>query len=173
MNAAGTKKAIADLLGIPPTNSALEEGDRVEALVPFLDDELGYVVEWLVDEEGMLRSEALRARSSFLRFVALSHLADRSALTDCPLVPPEDADRFWHAFLLFTASYRRWCERCMPGGRFLNHFPHQGNTAAWRQCQSALSRTFNVLEECCGSSSAFTEDALPDSYANAIWPPTP
>lgn len=56
-----------------------------------------------------------------------------------PLSPSRLVDAGWHAFILDTREYRRFCRRI--AGRFIDHVPTGGVAADPGEPASALSRT--------------------------------
>ncbi|MSR48190.1 MAG: hypothetical protein EXS13_14210 [Planctomycetes bacterium] len=65
-----------------------------------------------------------------------------------PIQQVESIDRLWHAFVLNTKLYRRFCDRCF--GRYIDHDPLDRNVAELSKKQYARF-TLATLEQEFGS----------------------
>ncbi|MFE5945288.1 glycine-rich domain-containing protein [Streptomyces sp. NPDC056480] len=63
--------------------------------------------------------------------------------TDEPLSPSEPVDWGWHAFLLRTQAYQRFCEQ--HAGRFVHHHPGVADTAEHGGSERARNRTLAAI----------------------------
>jgi len=69
----------------------------------------------LKDHKDVSLEYAKSSRISFLRWASLQYFTEES------LVPSLKVDRFWHAFLMFTDDYQKWCDGHF--GKFMHHYP--------------------------------------------------
>ena len=76
---------------------------------------LALVRERLVKKNGMTEQKAQTAETHFLRFVLLTEVADG------PISPTKLGDDYWHEFLMFTRTYRSWCQWHF--GEMIDHEP--------------------------------------------------
>ncbi|MDX3342831.1 hypothetical protein PV409_33265 [Streptomyces sp. ME02-6979.5a] len=76
------------------------------------------IADFTVMHFGQDRNKAERATDQALAFVATV------ATATVKMVPSDDVDAAFHAFILHTAAYREFCETY--AGRFLEHNPRPG-----------------------------------------------
>lgn len=115
------------------------------------------LLERLVEKEGFTASEAAEAFIDVKRFLYLCHIRNSQGTH---LSPPERIDRAWHAFLLFTKQYARFCDQHF--GVFIHHIPY---TLAQRAVMRARGESLKTLK----ATIALASDAFGDLGAN--WMP--
>ncbi|MFJ1594286.1 hypothetical protein ACIOD0_29180 [Kitasatospora albolonga] len=76
------------------------------------------IADFTVTHFGQDRAKAERATDQALAFVATV------ATATVKMVPSDDVDAAFHAFILHTTAYREFCETYV--GRFLEHNPRPG-----------------------------------------------
>ncbi len=86
------------------------------------------LVDRTVTDFGVDPSLAPRVVDQALVFLAT---AGQTADTDIPLRPSKAVDPGWHAFLMYTRSYRAFCDQV--AGRFLDHVPDDDPTVSSAQ----------------------------------------
>lgn len=70
---------------------------------------------YLISREGQPPARTSAAERAFLKYMTLVSCANES------IAPSEEADTFWHAFILHTVLYDAWCRKHF--GRFVHHVP--------------------------------------------------
>jgi hypothetical protein len=117
-------------------DSSLLSRDKRHAIRLLCQEKLQFVIERLVSE-GSSIAEAARCRQEFLQFCILVMIYDQS------IVPTMLADKFWHAFLMYTEEYQRFCGSYF--GRFVHHRPTNSPSSAANDSSSKLKMS-QVLE---------------------------
>lgn len=102
-------------LGMKPEFLDRAEPDYRQFLERLSQEQLGDVVSKYAHEKNVTLDEAASHRDSFLRFMALTKLTNKS------LSPDRSSDEFWHSFLAHTREYAAFCDRHF--GTFVHHEP--------------------------------------------------
>lgn len=90
--------------------------DQVAAWERLREYDLLDVERWFAEKTGVPRAFAEECSDELRRYFFLAFLAgERNGMTACPV------DQFWHFFLTFTPTYRRFVEETV--GWFVNHNP--------------------------------------------------
>jgi hypothetical protein len=96
------------------------------------------------DEAEMTKEECALAEQEYRRYLTLKLLYPKDSL-----VPNKLVDKFWHAHILDTRSYRNDCDSVF--GFYLDHFPyfgiygkddHQNLEAAFEKTKASYERHF-------------------------------
>jgi len=76
---------------------------------------LDHIIRRVIKDNDVSLEYAKSSRISFLRWASLQYFTNES------ITPSLKVDRFWHAFLMFTFDYEKWCDRHF--GSFMHHYP--------------------------------------------------
>ena len=100
----------------------LEHLQNIKKVINELD--LEPIIERLVKIEGWSKKHALEATQQYKNFlyIKMKHLDE---FTSSEFPPSTDIDEVWHAHILHTEDYMRFCHESV--GRYLHHHPHHGN----------------------------------------------
>jgi len=79
------------------------------------------VVDTAVEHYGLERSEANSCFDGLLQWLSLIPLTAAKAGSGQPVQMVETIDKLWHAFILHTKLYRKFCDRFF--GRYIDHDP--------------------------------------------------
>ena len=120
----------------------LEESDeavrfrsQIEKLAP---ESLEHVIQRLIVREGFKEEDARALRVEYLRFMTLRFF------TNDRLSPSPWVDQFWHAHILFTKDYHRFCQEHF--GFYVHHEPQDhSKTKAVRDGTPGM-RTKELIE---------------------------
>ena len=128
-----------------PTNRIAElQATKTSAL---LRDVLGYenpsVIHRLVNKDGYAPEEAATIFDDVKRFLFLA------ATTTEPLAPTKRLDDGWHAFILHTLDYMKFCDCFF--GRYIHHLPNPPGTP--KGDGSLLRRTHELAVAMFGTAS--------------------
>ena len=112
-----TPTVVTEDLPFGLTESARLYPDLINKAISIQSDPapLALVRERLVKKIGLTEEKAQTAEVHFLRFVLLTEVADG------PISPTSLGDDYWHEFLMFTRTYRSWCQRHF--GQVIDHEP--------------------------------------------------
>ncbi len=75
---------------------------------------------------------------------ALSFLAACAVNHETPLSPSTQVDIGWHAFVLHTLDYAKFCERV--AGRFIHHVPTDDKTATNGVSRTQVNQTMQAIK---------------------------
>lgn len=92
----------------------------------------------LTQKEGRTDQEAFVARISFLRFISLIKLHE-----ELDFSPNRDQDDFWHAFILHTREYLKFCNYFF--GYFIHHEPFNPTTTKSSLAQQQVNATTKFM----------------------------
>jgi hypothetical protein len=99
------------------------------------------LVHRLIEKGGFSESDARGIFDDTKRFLFLCGGVE----SDGPLAPPELVDEGWHAFLLFTEDYAKFCQQFF--GKFIHHRPRRpedipGDGSVMRRTMAQVERVF-------------------------------
>lgn len=92
--------------------------EKAQQLIALLD--LDLVIKRLIEVDGWKEQHVLAACQQYRRYLFLLYKYS-PAYT---LPPSRDIDEIWHAHILHTQAYTKFCEQLF--GRFMHHHPHHG-----------------------------------------------
>jgi len=76
---------------------------------------LDHIIRRVIKDNDVSLEYAKSSRITFLRWASLQYFTNES------ITPSLKVDRFWHAFLMFTFDYQKWCDKHF--GSFMHHYP--------------------------------------------------
>lgn len=97
------------------------------------------VIERLINKENMDKGTANKAFIEMLRFLYLCNISEK------PVSPSEIADEAWHAFILFTKDYHKFCDDFF--GHYMHHQPFDGRPELKEKMPEIIAHTIGLLKK--------------------------
>jgi hypothetical protein len=129
----------ADLLPLPSADRALRGRPLRDAMRSAFD--YSPVLDTAVQHYGLSRADAASRFDGLLQWLSAIPFARPGQ----PIQMVEEIDRLWHAFVLNTKLYRRFCDRFF--GRFIDHDPLDRDFAELSKKQYARFTMATLTQE--------------------------